>query len=128
MYFMSMHHKWKRHIIYMKTIYMFFMPFLHFKIRNFCIYTLFHDFCSNSIEILWFWKFAMMDHGFSICGILNYMLYVCCVIPLELCIFMRSSACPMLYIVRSTCKVAKEKHNPLYIYPVLNKMHKIHYT
>ncbi len=70
----------------------------------------------------------MMDHGFSMCGILNYILYACCVIPLELCILMKSSACLMLYIVRSTCKVGKDQHNPLYIYPILHKMHKIHYT
>jgi hypothetical protein len=41
----------KRHIIYIKMKYIFFMPFLHFQAYKFCVDILFYDFHTDSIEI-----------------------------------------------------------------------------
>jgi hypothetical protein len=57
----------------MKVKYMFFMPFLHFETRSFCIYTLFYDFCSDSIEIL---ILEVCNDGPWILHMWNFKLYI----------------------------------------------------
>jgi hypothetical protein len=40
-------------------LFIFSMPFLHFEANRFCTNILFQDFCTDSIEISWYWKFVM---------------------------------------------------------------------
>jgi hypothetical protein len=41
----------------MEVIYVFFMSFLHFETHKFYMDILVYNFCTNYIEILWYWKF-----------------------------------------------------------------------